>query len=265
MFTKADVMRLSGLGEAVVDRLILFDILDPVEARYCFKDIASAREVARLLQNGATEESIIAAGARLRDRGLRVSEARLQGAPWGGLLLGLDAQVTTLDGQFALDLGDVAPQADELHARARVHEDAGECREAERLYRILCRIDRADPTYPFDLGNVLLNQKLYDAAILAFIEAFQRDPTSADPVYNIARIKAERGETQAAVDSYREALKIEPGHAFARFNLALLLTNARRFAEALPLWTAIVQSEADDKALARKAALLCRLEMRTKA
>ena len=69
MFTKADVMRLSGLGEAVVDRLILFDILDPVEARYCFKDIASAREVARLLQNGATEESIIAAGARLRDRG----------------------------------------------------------------------------------------------------------------------------------------------------------------------------------------------------
>jgi hypothetical protein len=47
--------------------------------------------------------------------------------------------------------------------------------------------------------------------------------------------------------------------------LALLLTNARRFAEALPLWTAIVQSEADDKALARKAALLCRLEMRTKA
>ena len=246
----------------MVDHLILFDILDPVEERYCFKDIASAREVARLLENGATEECIIAAGARLRDRGLRVSEARLQGAPWGGLMLGFETQWTTLDGQFAFDLGDVAPKADELHARARAHEDAGEFREAERLYRLLCRIDRSDPTYPFDLGDVLLNQKLYDAAILAFVETFQRDPTSADPVYNIARIKAERGETEAAIASYREALKIEPDHAFARFNLALLLTNARRFAEALPLWTAIVQSGSDDKALARKAALLCRREMR---
>jgi tetratricopeptide (TPR) repeat protein len=114
-------------------------------------------------------------------------------------MVGFDAQVTTLDGQFAFDLGDVAPQADELHARARVYADAGDWREAERLYRLLCRIDRSDPSYPFDLGNVLLNQKLYDAAILAFVEAFQRDPTSADPVYNIARIKAERGETQAAM------------------------------------------------------------------
>ena len=261
-FSKEDVVRLSGLDPAFIDRLILFDILDPVDGSYCFKDVASAREVARLLQEGATEADIVATGSRLRDRGLRVSEARLCGAPWGGLMLGWDAQLTTIEGQFALDLGDVLPDPDDLFGRALAHEEDGDLGKAEGLYRVLARLDRADPVAPFNLGNVLRQQGRHEEALLAFEEAFRRDTSSPDPLYNMALIKSAKGDEDGAEECYREALKIDPEHGFARYNLALMLTNSGRFGEALPLWTAIAQPETDDRDMARKAALLCRLEMR---
>jgi FOG: TPR repeat len=257
-FSKDDVCRVSGLSPELVDNLILFDILDPHQDVFSFHDMASARTVARLLREGVTERSVLTAGSRLRSMGMRISEARLE-AVRDTLKRAYGDCFMTLDGQIELPLPTEEVDPDEMFERALVLEAIGLHEEAEAIHRSLCSVCPRDERFPFALGNILAVMGRFDEAIVAHLEANRRDRTFADPIFNIGTIYEARGAPQDAEKAYTMALGIDPEHVDARFNLAVLLTSAGRYAEALPHWELLMGGKGEDKAVARRAALLCRV------
>jgi lipopolysaccharide biosynthesis regulator YciM len=105
--------------------------------------------------------------------------------------------------------------------------------EAERHYRRAAEIDSMDYRALFNLGNALYRQKKYDQAALSFDKALQRpdvsDPQRAHALHNLGNsyLKAgmdDRNQAmqlfQQAVQSYQEALKLDPKNDDTRYNLA---------------------------------------------
>jgi tetratricopeptide (TPR) repeat protein len=260
-FTTADVAALAKLDAGSVRDLTLFDLLDPVDERFSFSDLACAREARRLLSGGISIDEVCSAGARLRDRGLRLTEGRLCGTSWGALAVRDAERAGGLDGQLWLDLDEAPAWADGLFAEAELAEENDELEQAESLYRQAMQADRQDPAIPFNLGNVLQRLGRPEEAISAFLAAIKRDPACADAFYNMAILRGQRGQIPEAERCYRATLGIEPGHVAAMFNLALLLTRAERYEEALPFWDQLTSLDGDrqDALRARRSAQLCRM------
>ena len=66
-------------------------------------------------------------------------------------------------------------------------------------------------------GVAAFRQKNYAQAIRSFAEI-----TSADGFYNLGTALAFQGDYDNAIKAYHKALSIEPGHADAKYNLAIL-------------------------------------------
>ncbi|PSC02440.1 hypothetical protein SLNSH_24105 [Alsobacter soli] len=262
-WTARELARHARLSEEEVERLALFDLLEPEDALFGFRDLASAREAARLLGAGVDMPALLNAGAALRRRGLRLSEARLSEAPWGDLALGRAPHLSTFDGQLTLDLGETPVRVADLAEAAEEYETAGDLGRAEGLYRTAARIDRWDPVLPFNLANVLYAQGREAEAVIAYQTALARDPGYVDALYNLGVLANLKDAYDDAERYYQTALKLEPAHAEARFNLALMLTHRRRFTEGLALWEEFIRRNPgrEDLALARRYALMCRMEL----
>jgi Tfp pilus assembly protein PilF len=72
--------------------------------------------------------------------------------------------------------------------------------------------------------------------------------------------KRQRSELAAA--NYRQAVSHDPQFHDARYNLARLLSHQGKHAEALPQWERLANSQGlEERAVARKWATLCRLEL----
>ncbi len=262
-FSATDVVAHSKLSEQDIKDLVLFDVLDPVDGRFGFVDIACAREAARLLAEGSTLDDICAAGARLRERGLRLTAGRLCGTPWGALAVRDAEQFGDLDGQLALGLEEAPAWAEALFEEAEIAEEDGDLARAESLYRQAMHADKKDPAIPFNLGNILQQRGRTDEAIGAYLSAIKRDPNCADAFYNMAILRTTRRQEPEAERCYRAALEIDPDHLGSLFNLALLLTRCERYADALPLWERAAEIDGDrqDATRARRSAQLCRMAL----
>jgi tetratricopeptide (TPR) repeat protein len=260
-FTLADVAARCRLAASEAECLALFDVIEGVDDRYGFRDLTCAREAARLLSAGVDLHEIIQAATLLRRAGRRLGAARIVRAPWGGLVQEAEGQYVTLDGQFALDLGDEAPDLEALVVEAEDLAEEGELEAAERLYRIAMTIDRLDPVLPFNLGNLRHAAGDPAGAVLAFRQALARDPGFADAWYNLGVLMTRSERDEEAQFCYRCAVDAEPTHADALHNLALLLTRDENWAAALPRWEALLRLDPDPQAarIIRRQILLCRM------
>ena len=257
-----DVARLSGLAPQTCRALALFDVIAGGGANG-YRDLATAKQVARLLADGVRLASIVEAAAELARRGLRVSQVRLAETPWGEIVQRLGGQVAQLDGQFALGLEEDVQSADETFNRAQACEQDGDLVEAERLYRRAEQRDKADPVIAFNLGNVLEAQGRTPEAMLAFRRALDRDGAFADAAFNLARLHEANGQHDEALAFYLRTIAAE-GVPEGLYNCARLLTRLERHDEALPLWDRFIAERPDDPDIghARRLALLCRLQLR---
>lgn len=260
-FTAADVARLAGLPPDIVESLAIYDVLDAVEGRFSFLDLAVARQARRLLDEGVALNLVLQTGAALRVRGLRLNSTTLRETPWGTLATAVGEDLATAEGQLELPLAEPRVRFDEIFDTAEECEVEGDLAGAERLYRLAARIDSSEPFCMFNLGNVLARCGRDDEAVWAFLQAAGRDAVvSADCHYNIAILNSRGGETAKAEQAYRQALEHNPSHDDARHNLALLLSEQSRYAEALPLWAALAR---EGSVLARRQSSLCRMAMMT--
>lgn len=260
----AEVQRLSGLEPAAIATLSLFDILGPANELFGYRDLVAAREVARLRRAGLELHRIVHAGVQLGRRGLHLSETRLLEGPSGELFRDVAGAVADLSGQLTMPLGAEPRSVDELFAAAEAAEDAGRLAAAEGLYSTALRADQDDPVLPFNLGNVFDAQGRAAEAKIAWQIAVARDPGFGEAWYNLAVAAEEARQDDLAVAQYRRALQARPDYLDASHNLALLLTRTRRYAEALPLWDALLADGLpDQKELARRAAALCRMELKS--
>jgi tetratricopeptide (TPR) repeat protein len=260
---RAEIERLAGLSPNLLSCLVLFDVLEPVDDRFAYRDLVAAREAARLLKCGVALGNVLEASIALRRRGGHLAEARLTQGPSGELLREIAGQLAELSGQLTMGLEQKARSIDDLLAEAEQAEERGDLATAESLYTTAMRADTADPVLPFNLGNVFQAQSRAPEAKVAWQIAVARDPAFAEAWYNLAMAAEDERQTDLAVAEYRRAVQAQPDYADAQFNLALLLTRLDRCTEALAAWERFLELEPSSRqtGTAQKAIALCRMRI----
>jgi tetratricopeptide (TPR) repeat protein len=262
----SDVERLSGLSARLLACLALFDVLEPVDERYAYRDLVAAREAGRLLAQGIELRRVLEAAIALGRRGSHLAETRLTESSSGELLRELSGQLAELSGQLTMPLDHEVRSIDELMAAAEKAEESQDLATAESLYTTALRADSNDPVIPFNLGNAFDAQGRPAEAKIAWQIAVARDPAFAEAWYNLAMAAEDEEHTDLAIAEYRRAVQARPDFCDAHFNLALLLTKLDRYEEALLVWQRFLELEPGSKQAitAKRAAALCRMEMKRK-
>ena len=256
-----DVLRASKLSAEVLDCLAGFDVVEPVDGQYAYRDVLVTREVRRLLDREYELATIVEASLVLRRSGASLSEVRLLEAPCGELVQETCGALASLTGQLTLPLSHDMVSPEDLFQRAEVSEVSGDLASAEHFYRAAMAVDRADAAIPYNLGNVLDAQGRRPEAILAYYEALQRDPDFAEAWFNLGVIDEEEGRVPNAIQHYQAAVSKQPNFADALYNLALLLTEQEVYDAAGPLWERFIKlnPHGPDATRARRYVTLCRM------
>jgi tetratricopeptide (TPR) repeat protein len=260
---RADIERLAGLSPNLIACLVLFDVLEPVDDQFAYRDLVAAREAARLLKSGVALGNVLEASIALRRRGGNLAEARLTEGPSGELVREISGQLAELGGQLTMRLEQKARSIDDLLVAAEQAEEDGDLTAAESLYTTAMRADTVDPVLPFNLGNVFQAQERPTEAKVAWQIAVARDPAFAEAWYNLAMAAEDEQQADLAIAQYRRAVQAQSDYADAHFNLALLLTRLERCAEALPVWERFLELEPSSThaSTAQRAIALCRMRI----
>ena len=126
-----------------------------------------------------------------------------------------------------------APRRGSGHRLGYCHLALGEFAQAEALLR------REVEAYPdlIDaynaLGVALINQARLPDALAVFLEAARRDPGSAVAHSNVANVLGDLGRGAEALPHLQRAVALDPGLAEAHYNLGVLLHGLKRHEEAI--------------------------------
>jgi tetratricopeptide (TPR) repeat protein len=242
----------AGLDPQVVRLLVLFDLIEPCDGQCSFRDLVSAREVARLLREGLDLPAILAAAEQVvrrspaRDHPL--TRLKLVGDGPGQLARWIDGARGELDGQMRLPLPRTDnPSVDELFENAEEAEQAGDLATAEALYRRCIALDRSDPIALFNLANVLCAQERGAPARLYLQLAVSLDPGLAEAWYNLALLLDAEGDRDAARVALERAIEADADYADPLYNLAHLEFEAGAFASARALWQRYLTLDPDSE------------------
>ena len=256
---------LSKMSEGMVRELAQLGLLEERDGRFGFRDLASARQIAKLLVDGVKLSEII--------RSVNAIKKWMPNAGLANVRLHADAlcdiQVeqpggrTDKHGQFVLLVDQVRDDPDELFDRAHSAQQAGDVAEAERLYGLLMKSDPTDASAPFNLGNMLRAAGRAVEAESALRFATRANPTFAEAWYNLADLLDDQGRSEAAIECLRKALLAAPGYGDAIFNLALLLQRKSKYAEAAEYWRHYLVSDGQSKwaSRARRSLKFCEISL----
>jgi tetratricopeptide (TPR) repeat protein len=198
---------LSKLSSDMIQELAQLSLLDERGGRFSFRDLASARQIAKLLADGVRLSEIIRAVSQIRKwlPEVGLANVRLHTGAHYSLEVEQPGGRTDQNGQFVLAVNSSQNNPDDLFEQAQAAEDAGDTAEAERLYRILVKTDPTDASAPFNLGNLLRASARNVEAEAALRTAARVDPTFADAWYNLGDLLDEQGRSEAAIECLRSA------------------------------------------------------------
>jgi tetratricopeptide (TPR) repeat protein len=256
---------LSKMSIGMIRELAQLSILDERDGCFGFRDLASARQIAKLLNDGVRLSEIIRAVREIRkwlpDVGL--AGIRLHAGATSDVQVEQSGGRTDKYGQFVLAVDDARDDPDELFDRAYAAEQTGDFAEAERLYRLLMKSDPTDASAPFNLGNMLRTADRTVEAEAALRAATRANPAFGEAWYNLADLLDDQGRSEAAVECLRKALVVAPDYIDAMFNLALLLQRKDSYAEAVDYWRRYLASDRSSEwaALARRSLKFCEIQV----
>jgi tetratricopeptide (TPR) repeat protein len=260
-----EIAAVSDLSSNTIQELAQFGLLDERGGRFGFRDLASARQIAKLFANGITLSEIIRGVNQVRkwipDVGL--ANVRFHPGPHRSIEVEQAGGRTDKNGQFVLAIAESQCIPVELFAQAVLAEENGDIAGAERLYRILMKSDPTDASAPFNLGNLLRAVSRNVEAEAALRAATRADPTFVEAWYNLSDLLDEQGRSEAAIECLRTALRIAPDYADATFNLALLLQRKNEYAEAADYWRRYLANECQSEwaARARRSLKFCEMQI----
>jgi tetratricopeptide (TPR) repeat protein len=265
-YSTEQIAALSKVSSAMIQELAQLGLLDERGGHFGFRDLASARQIAKLLADGVRLSEIIRAVSQIRkwlpDVGL--ANVRFRAGANYNLEIEQSEGRTNQRGQFVLAVDASQHNPEDMFEQAQSAEEAGDIAEAERLYRILMKSDPTDASAPFNLGNLLRASSRNVEAEAALRVATRTDPTFADAWYNLSDLLDEQGRVEAAIECLRTALRVAPDYADAMFNLALLLQRTNQYVEAAYSWRRYLASDcqSDWAARARRSLKYCEMQAR---
>ena len=263
-YSAEQIAALSKLARKTIDQLVRFGLLDPREGLFGFRDLASARQIAKLFEHGIALSEIIRSVKEVRAwlPKADLSNLRLHPATHHTIEIEQPEGRTDKRGQFVLPAAPPEQNADALFEQAQVAEETGNIAETERLYRVLIKCDPTDAAAPFNLGNMLRSNGRRVEAEAALRAATRADPTFAEAWYNLSDLLDEQGRSEAAIDCLRKALRAAPAYIDAVFNLALLLQRRNKYAEAAEYWRQYLATDAQSEwaVRARRSLKFCEMQ-----
>ncbi len=256
---------LSKLPMEVVEQLAMFGLIEARGGRFGFRDLAAARQVAGLLAAGTALSVITRSLCEIRKwlPDARLSNLRLFPESSDRILVEQMKGRTDDTGQFVLDVEKPRDDADALFEDAQSAEERGDTATAERLYRRAMNMDPADPSAPFNLGNMLRATGRSLEAETAYRAAVKANPRFAQAWYNLADMLDDQRRTEEAIACLDHALEADPGYADAMFNMALLLQRMERHADAAEWWKRYLSIDGDSPsaAHAKRAMKYCEIQL----
>ncbi len=256
---------LTKLSRSMIQELAQLSLLDERNGRFGFRDLASARQIAKLLNDGVRLSEIIRAVCEIRkwlpDVGL--AAVRLRAGALSDVQVEQPGGRTDKYGQFVLAVDGARDDPDELFDRAHSAEQIGDIAEAERLYRLLMKSDPTDASAPFNLGNMLRASARTVEAEAALRAATRANPAFAEAWYNLADLLDDQGRSKAAIECLRKALVVAPDYIDAMFNLALLLQRKGAYTEAADYWRRYLANDrvSEWAARARRSLKFCEIQV----
>jgi hypothetical protein len=260
-FAAADVARVSGLRPSFVEALCLADVLAATSG-FNFSELAISRKIAVWLKSGFDLPQIIEAFHTTLSGDAALITADLEPLPFGGIGLRKGSTVSR-SGQVELILDEPEPNPTALFEAAQSAESEGDLEGAARLYELVLRFDGRDSCSAFNLGNVLEAAGKLAHAKVAYQQALHAEPSMSEAWCNLGFIAERQGDLLEAERSYLRAIEADKDQYTAIWNLARLLCDQERFAEALPLWEKLSTNSGPDRTEALKWSKICRM-MRTR-
>ena len=264
-YSAEQLAALSKMSIGMIRELSQLSLLDQRNGRFGFRDLASARQIAKLLNGGVCLSEIIRAVSEIRkwlpDVGL--ANVRLHASVLSEVQVEQHGGRADKYGQFVFAVDEARDDPDELFERAQSAEQVGDVEEAERLYRLLMKSDPTDASAPFNLGNMLRGAGRTVEAEAALKAATRANPAFAEAWYNLADLLDDQGRAEAAVECLRKALLVAPDYMDAMFNLALLLQRKCAYAEAADYWRRYLTNDRASEwaARARRSLKFCEIQV----
>jgi tetratricopeptide (TPR) repeat protein len=264
-YSADQIAALGKTSRGMIQELVQLGLLDERDGRFGFRDLASARQIAKLLNDGVRLSEILRAVSEIRkwlpDAGL--SAVRLHAGARSDIQVEQSGGLTDKYGQFVLAVDGAREDPDDLFDRAHAAEQMGDIAEAERLYRLLMKSDPTDASAPFNLGNMLRAATRTVEAEAALQAATRANPAFAEAWYNLADLLDDQGRSDAAVECLRKALVVAPDYIDAMFNLALLLQQKGAYGEAAEYWRRYLVSDRASEwaARARRSLKFCEIQV----
>ena len=191
-------------------------LLDQRNGRFGFRDLASVRQIAKLLNDGVRLSEIIRAVREIRkwlpDFGL--AKIRLHPGVLRDVQVEQHGGRTDKYGQFVLGVEEARDDPDDLFERAQSAELIGDIVEAERLYRLLMKSDPTDASAPFNLGNMLRAAARTVEVEAALRAATRANPAFAEAWYNLVPVKSPSCSTTEFACRKSSALSAKSGNGF---------------------------------------------------
>jgi tetratricopeptide (TPR) repeat protein len=249
----------------MIDEFAMFGLLEPEEGLFGFRDLAASRQIASLLAAGVRLSTVTGSLAAIRtwlpDAGL--ANLRLYPEKSGGLLVETGGGRIDKKGQFVLPIEPQGRDAEAVFEEALAAEEEEDWERAERLYRLVIKLDPEDAAAPFNLANIFrVRSKPIEAETL-YKGAVARDPAFAEAWYNLGGLFEDQRRIPEAIQCLECAIKADPSYADAVFNLALLLQRQERLKEAVAQWQRYldIDRSTDWAARARRALKYCEIQL----
>jgi tetratricopeptide (TPR) repeat protein len=264
-YSAGQLASLSKMSIGMIGKLAQLSLLDERDGRFGFRDLASARQIAKLLNDGVRLSEIIRAVSEIRkwvpNAGL--AAVRLHAGALCDVQVEQSGGRADKYGQFVFAVDDARDDPDDLFDRAHAAEQTGDIAEAEKLYRLLMKSDPTDASAPFNLGNMLRAAARTVEAEAALRAATRANPAFAEAWYNLADLLDNQGRSEAAIECLRKALGVAPDYIDAKFNLALLLQRKGAYAEAAGYWRQYLARDRASEwaARARRSLKFCEIQV----